>query len=72
MGCGRPNAIDILRFIESDKTQSTCQMFNAEVCYGSGLVYDTNGCGESVVEEVEEFAFDNYLASYLMPMPCQK
>ena len=30
----------ILDLIESDETLSTCQLFNAEVCYGSGLVYD--------------------------------
>ena len=28
---------DIVNLIESDETLSTCQMFNAEVCYGSGL-----------------------------------
>ena len=32
---------NIIDLIESDETISTCQMFNAEVCYGSGLVYDT-------------------------------
>ena len=32
---------NIIDLIESDETLSTCQMFNAEVCYGSGLVYDT-------------------------------
>ena len=30
---------DILKLIEDDETLSTCQMFNAEVCYGNGLVY---------------------------------
>ena len=29
----------ILDLIEADETLSTCQIFNAEVCYGSGLVY---------------------------------
>lgn len=32
---------DILSLVEKDKTLSTCQIFNAEVCYGSGLRYDT-------------------------------
>lgn len=32
---------NIIDLIESDETMSTCQMFSAEVCYGSGLVYDT-------------------------------
>ena len=27
---------NILELIESDETLSTCQIFNAEVCYGSG------------------------------------
>ena len=61
---------DIIKLIESDETLSTCQMFNAEVCYGSGLVYDTNGCGKSVVNEVEEFGLDNDLASYFLGV-CQ-
>ena len=61
---------DIIKLIESDETLSTCQMFNAEVCYGSGLVYDTNGCKQSVVNEVEEFALDNDLASYFLGV-CQ-
>ena len=33
---------EILNLIESDETLSICQMFNAEVCYGSGLVYNTD------------------------------
>ncbi len=28
---------DILALIEKDETLATCQCFNAEVCYGSGL-----------------------------------
>lgn len=32
---------DSIDLIESDETLATCQMFNAEVCYGSGLQYDT-------------------------------
>ena len=31
----------IIDLIESDETLATCQMFNAEVCYGSGLQYNT-------------------------------
>ena len=30
---------DILKLIEDDETLSTRQMFNAEVCFGSGLRY---------------------------------
>ena len=39
---------DILRLIEDDETLSTCQMFNAEVCFGSGLCYDTNLASSAV------------------------
>lgn len=62
---------DIINLIESDETLSTCQMFNAEVCYGSGLVYQTNEmCKQKVVNEVEEFFLDNDMASYFLGV-CQ-
>ena len=50
---------NILSMIEKDETLATCQMFNAEVCYGSGLVYNTDGCSSSVKEEVEDFLLTN-------------
>ncbi|MBO5540191.1 MAG: hypothetical protein J5980_04515 [Muribaculaceae bacterium] len=31
---------NILKLIEDDETLSTCQQFNAKVCYGSGLKYN--------------------------------
>ena len=49
----------ILEMVEKDETLSTCQMFNAEVCYGSGLVYNTEGCTAQVKEEVEDFLLAN-------------
>ena len=62
---------DIIQLIESDETLSTCQMFNAEVCYGSGLVYQTDEwCKRKVVNEVEEFFLDNDMASYFLGV-CQ-
>lgn len=62
---------DIINLIESDETLSTCQMFNAEVCYGSGLVYQTDEmCKRKVVNEVEEFFLDNDMASYFLGV-CQ-
>ena len=36
-------------------------MFNAEVCYGSGLQYNTDSCGGDVKREVEDFLLDNAL-----------
>lgn len=57
---------NIINLIESDETLSTCQMFNAEVCYGSGLVYDT----ELATAQVDDFMLDNDLASYFLGV-CQ-
>ena len=59
---------NIIDLIESDETMSTCQMFNAEVCYGSGLVYDTEQATEQA--QVDDFMLDNDLASYFLGV-CQ-
>lgn len=61
---------NILNLIESDETLSTCQMFNAEVCYGSGLTYDTCLADPQTVRDVEEFWGDNDLPSYFLGV-CQ-
>ena len=61
---------DMIKLIESDETLSTCQMFNAEVCYGSGLVYQTEKCKPQVQEEVEDFFLDNNMATYFLGV-CQ-
>ena len=55
---------NILNLIESDETLSTCQMFNAEVCYGSGLVYNTDETAPAVKEEIEDFFLENDIATY--------
>ncbi len=60
----------IINLIESDETLATCQMFNAEVCYGSGLQYNTDACGGDVKREVEDFLLDNALPSYFLGV-CQ-
>lgn len=61
---------NIIDLIESDETMSTCQMFNAEVCYGSGLVYDTELATAQVQTQVNDFMLDNDLASYFLGV-CQ-
>ena len=61
---------DIIDRVESDETLATCQLFNAEVCYGSGLVYDTAQASADVADEVEDFTLDNDLASYFLGV-CQ-
>ena len=60
----------ILDMIEKDETLSTCQMFNAEVCYGSGLQYITTSCTPQVKAEVEDFLLANSLPSYFLGV-CQ-
>jgi hypothetical protein len=57
---------DILDLIEKDETLATCQCFNAEVCYGSGLRYDTRVASALVKNEVEDFILDNDVASYFL------
>lgn len=61
---------NILKLIEDDETLSTCQMFNAEVCFGSGLRYDTCLASAAVKSEVEDFFLDNDIASYYLGV-CQ-
>ena len=61
---------NIIDLIESDETMSTCQMFNAEICYGSGLVYDTELATAQVQAQVDDFVLDNDLASYFLGV-CQ-
>ncbi|MBR6746517.1 MAG: hypothetical protein IKL83_03980 [Muribaculaceae bacterium] len=57
---------DILNLIERDETLSTCQMFNAEVCYGAGLVYNTENCKPEITDEVNDFALMNSIPSYFL------
>jgi len=57
---------DILSLIEKDETLATCQCFNAEVYYGSGLRYDTCVASAAVKSEVEGFYLDNDLATYFL------
>ena len=57
---------DILRLIESDETLATCQMFNAEVCFGAGLTYDCCAASAHTAQAVEDFTLDNDLASYFL------
>lgn len=60
----------IIRYIEEDETLSTCQVFNAEVCYGSGLRYCTEEASSKVKAEVEDFLIDNPLPDYFLGV-CQ-
>lgn len=61
---------NIIDLIEADETLATCQVFNAEVCYGSGLRYCTTTATKAVQQEVEDFVFDNPLPDYFLDV-CQ-
>ncbi|MCM1310837.1 MAG: hypothetical protein NC301_07430 [Bacteroides sp.] len=61
---------NILDLIEKDETLSTCQMFNAEVCFGSGLQYNCDAAAPAVRSAVDEFLLNNDVASYFLGV-CQ-
>lgn len=61
------NVIDL---IESDETLATCQLFNAEVCFGSGLQYNCAEASAPTSDSVEEWLLDNDLAAYWLGV-CQ-
>ena len=61
---------EILNLIEKDETLSTCQLFNAEVCYGAGLQYCYIDAKQTVRDRVDEFLLDNNLPFYFLGV-CQ-
>lgn len=52
---------NILDRIEQDETISTCQTFNAEICYGAGLQYDTAQAPQPEADTVRYFLEHNDL-----------
>lgn len=61
---------DLLALVEKDETLATCQCFNAEVCYGSGLQYCATEASASVKSAVDDFLLDNDLTAYFLGI-CQ-
>ena len=61
---------NIIDLIESDETLTTCQMFNAEICYGSGLIYNTEEATAQTASQVDDFLADNDLPTYFLGV-CQ-
>lgn len=61
---------DLLALIEKDETLATCQCFNPEGCYGSGLQYCATEASASVKSAVDDFLIDNDLAAYFLGI-CQ-
>lgn len=56
----------IIELIERDEVITTCQDFQSEVCYGSGLQYDCSKASQAVAEQVDEFLLDNSLADFFL------
>lgn len=50
--------------IDRDETMATCQQFNAEICYGGGIEFDT--CEASVMDsaDLDDFIIDNDIPTY--------
>lgn len=61
---------DIIAKIEDDETLATCQQFNAEICYGAGLQYNTDQCDACTRNEIDDFFLQNDIASYFLGV-CQ-
>lgn len=61
---------NIIDLIESDETLSTCQLFNAEICYGDGLRYCDEHSTPKIQEEISEFFLENVIPSYFLGV-CQ-
>lgn len=57
---------DILKLIESDETVSTCNVFNAELCYGAGLRYNADKAPLHLMQEIEDFADCNAIDEMYM------
>ncbi len=57
----------IIDKIERDETLATCQVFNAEICYGDGLTYitDTPATAE-IQQQVTDFFGDNNIPAYFL------
>lgn len=56
----------VLELIESDETLSTCQVFNAEVCYAGGLSYESADKGGPAARRVHDFFCNNDIPSYFL------
>ena len=57
---------DIISKVEDDETLATCQVFNAEVCYGAGLKYEVVDGDPLMQEIVDDFFMDNDMPSYFL------
>ena len=59
---------NILDLIEQDETLSTCLLWNAQMCYGNGLQYDTTQAAAKISKDVEDWKLFNHLPFLFMGM----
>ena len=57
---------NVMDLIERDETMTTCLQFVSELCYGSGLHYNTDACTPETKSKVDDFLLDNFIPSYFM------
>jgi hypothetical protein len=65
-GADNQMPFNILNLIEKDETLATCQVFNSEVCYGAGLMYNCTNADVATQKAVDDFLLDNDIASYFL------
>lgn len=61
---------DIMDLFDRDETMSTCQLFNTELCYGSGIQYQADDLKKSKREAIDEFFLESDMQSYFLGV-CQ-
>ena len=57
---------NIMDLIEQDETLATCLLWNAQMCYGSGLQYNTAESSATEKKQVEGWLMENSLAQYFL------
>ncbi len=57
---------NIMDLIEQDETLATCLLWNAQMCYGSGLRYNTGKVSQEVREKVDAWLIENSLPQYFL------
>ena len=63
---------NVLKKIEADETLTTCQQWNAEVCYGQGLQYDTCECTEATKSQIKPLKYRVFSHTRRNPYLCSK
>ena len=57
---------NVMELIEQDETLATCLLWNAQMCYGSGLQYNTSLASEKVKKQVKQWLLENSLPQYFL------